>query len=57
MNDHTWKLLDEARNTKFDDVLFDLEYDYIDINATDEEGKTVLHYVSKYSWYSILLKS
>ena len=56
MNDHTRKILDDAINDKFDDVLNDLDYDDIDINASDEEGKTVLHYASKQSWDSILLK-
>ena len=35
MNKHTRKLLDDARNRKSDDVLNDLEYDDININASD----------------------
>ena len=38
MNEHTRKLLDDAKNEKFDDVLNDLEYDAININASDNEG-------------------
>ena len=46
MNDHTRKLLDDAKNKKFDDVLTDLECDDIDINASDHDSNTLLHYAS-----------
>ena len=45
MNDHTRKLLDDARQNKVTDLLNDLDYDNININATDIEVKTILHYV------------
>ena len=38
MNGNTRKLLDDARNKKFDDVLIDLEFDDIDINAPGKQG-------------------
>ena len=43
MNNHTLKLLDDAKNKKFTDVLNDLEYDNININATYKYGRTVLY--------------
>ena len=56
MNEHTRKLLDDAKNEKFTDVLEDLEYDDININASDDKGKTVLHYASENNWDSIIIK-
>ena len=46
MNEHTRKLLDDAQHRNLTDLLNDLEYDDIDINASDITGKTVLHYAS-----------
>ena len=46
MNEHTRKLLDDARKEQFADVLADLDYNDININACDHEGKTVLHYAA-----------
>ena len=43
MNEHTQKLLDDARNEKFYDVLADLAHEDIDINTNDKYGITVLH--------------
>ena len=57
MNDHTRKLLDDARNKKFDDVLKDLEYDDIDINASDITRKTVLHYATIFTNHAIIEKN
>ena len=56
MNEHTRNLLYDAKHEKFDDALNDLEYDDININASDNEGKTVLHSASMNKWASVLLK-
>ena len=49
MNEHTQKLLDDARNEKFYDALADLAYEYIAINTNDKYGKIVLHYAFIYN--------
>ena len=56
MNEHTRKLLDDARKKKFDDILINLEYNDININASDNEGRTVLHYATKHAHVTIICK-
>ena len=46
MNEHIRKLLDDARNNKLVNILDAVEYDDIDINATNDIGRTLLHYAS-----------
>ena len=56
MNDHTQKMLEDARNEKFVDFFNYLAYDDININATDDKNKTMLHYACMYHWDSIIPK-
>ena len=44
MNAHSLKLLKDAIYNRIDHILQDLEYDDININVTDDEGQTALHY-------------
>ena len=46
MNEITQKHLDDARNEKFTDLLNDLEHDDLNINASDDDSNTLLHYAS-----------
>ena len=56
MNEHTLKLLYDASNCKFVDILSDLEYNDLNINASDQYGTTLLHYASEKDWDSIIIK-
>ena len=55
MNEHTRKLLADARNRKFTNVFNDVEFNDLDMNAIDDKGWTLLHYVYRHKRDSILI--
>ena len=56
MNEHTTKLFDDARSNHIVEILNDLEFDDININASDHNNQTLLHYAAVYNQPTIIVK-